>query len=199
MLGEELVRAGRVEDAIPHLRAAVAEGNSRARYLLGRVLASREEHDEAVEQLEAFLRTYRPAEPLVPKWLEPPLAEVVPARFLLGRAYGLRGDWDRAEAQARWILDLVPGHVGARVLIADAMFARQQWGAAAEHYRAYLQRQPNDVRALMNYGVTQIGLERLDAAVDAFGRASALEPANARAKELLAMAEQDRASLSAGR
>ena len=199
MLGEELVRAGRHDEALPHLRAAVEQGNSRARYLLGQVFASRNRHDEAIEQLEAFVRTYRPPQPLVPQWLEPPLVEVVPARFLLGRAYGLRGDWDRAAEQGQLILDLVPSHIGARGLLGDAMFARQQWAAAAEHYQAYLQRQPNDTRALMNYGVAQVGLERLDAAVAAFARASELDPANGRAKELLAMAERDRASLAVGR
>jgi len=123
----------------------------------------------------------------------------VPARFLLGRAYGLRGEWDRAAEQARLILQLVPGHIGARGLLGDAMFAQQRWAAAAEHYRAYLERQPNDVGALMNYGIAHVGLEQLDAALAAFSRASVLDPANARAKELLALAEQDRARLSAGR
>jgi tetratricopeptide (TPR) repeat protein len=199
MLGEELVRAGRHDQAVPHLRAAVEQGNSRARYLLGQVFASRDRHNEAIEQLEAFVRTHRPPKPLVPQWLEPPLAEVVPARFLLGRAYGLRGDWARAAEQGQLILDLVPSHIGARGLLGDAMFARQQWAAAAEHYRAYLQRQPNDTGALMNYGVAQVGLERLDAAVAAFARASEVDPTNARAKELLAMAERDRANLAAAR
>lgn len=199
MLAEELVHAGRHEEAMPHLRAAVAQGDSRARYLLGQLLASRQQHSEAIEQLEAFVRTYQPRERLVPQWLEAPLIEVVPARFLLGRAYGLRGEWDRAAEQARLILQLVPGHIGARGLLGDAMFAQQRWAAAAEHYRAYLERQPNDVGALMNYGIAHVGLEQLDAALAAFSRASVLDPANARAKELLALAEQDRARLSAGR
>jgi tetratricopeptide (TPR) repeat protein len=199
MLGEQLVLAGRQEEAIPHLREAVAGGNSRARYVLAQLLASQEKGDEAIDQLDAFVRTYQPATPLVPRWLEPPLTEVVPARFLLGRALGLRGDWSRAEEQARWILETVPGHVGAQGLLGDAMFARQQWSEAVEHYRAYLNRQPGDTRALINYGIAQVAIERLDGAVVAFKRAAELDPANARARELLALAEQDRARLAAGR
>ena len=197
MLAEELAMAGRHDEAVPHLRAAVAGGNSRARYLLGRILASQEKHGEAIEQLQAFVNTYQPARPLVPKWLEAPITDVVPARFLLGRAFGLRGEWDRAEEQARLILDLVPSHIGAQGLLGDVMFARQEWEAALEHYGKYLARQPSDTRALINYGVAHVGVERLDGAVAAFRRAADLDPANARVRELLAMAEQDRRNADA--
>jgi tetratricopeptide (TPR) repeat protein len=197
MLGEELLGVGRHDEAVPHLRAAVAGGNSRARYLLGRILASQEKHGEAIEQLQAFVNTYQPARPLVPKWLEAPIIDVVPARFLLGRAFGLRGEWDRAEEQARLILDLVPSHIGAQGLLGDVMFARQEWEAALAHYGTYLARQPSDTRALINYGVAHVGVGRLDGAVAAFRRAADLDPGNARARELLAMAEQDRARLEA--
>jgi tetratricopeptide (TPR) repeat protein len=193
MLGEELALAGLRDEALLHLRNAVAGGNSRARYLLGRILASQEKHGEAIEQLQAFVNTYRPARPLVPKWLEAPITDVVPARFTMGRAHGLRGEWDRAEEQARLILDLVPGHIGAQGLLGDAMFARQEWESALEHYRRYLAREPSDPRALINYGIAHVAVGRLDGAVAAFRRAAEIDPADARARELLAMAEQDRA------
>jgi Flp pilus assembly protein TadD len=197
MLGEQLILAGRPEDARPHLREAVAGGNSRAGYLLAQVLAMQGKHDEAIAELEAFVRTYRPPTPLVPQWLEPPLTDVVPARFLLGRARGLRGEWGRAAEQARWILEIVPGHVGARGLLGDAMFAQEQWTDAAAHYREYLKRQPADTRALMNYGIAQVAVEQFDEAIAAFGRAAELDPANPRPKELMALAQEDRARFAA--
>jgi tetratricopeptide (TPR) repeat protein len=197
MLAEELARAGQHDEALPHLRQAVAAGNSRARYLYAQVIASKGEYAEAIEQLEAFVRTYQPPEPLVPAWLEAPVAEVVPARFLLGRLYGLRGEWERSAEQGRTILALVDSHIGARRLLGDAAFARQQWSEAIEHYRAYLARQPDDVLALLNNGIAHVALERMDAAVSAFVRATELDPANARARELLALAREDRARLAA--
>lgn len=196
IFAEELVRGTQTEAAIPRLERAIALGNSRARYLLGRVRFAQGRYDEAIEQLEAFVATYRPPKPLVPAWLEPPLPEVVPARFELGRAYGIRGDWDRAETQARIVLDLAPGHIGAQGLLGDVMFARQRWADAITHYRAYLERQPDDVMALLNYGIAQVGVERLDEAVAAFMRAVELDRSNARARELLALAQEDRALLA---
>jgi protein O-mannosyl-transferase len=198
MLAEQLALVGRYDEAMPHLRQAIALGNSRARYLLAQILVRQNRDADAIEQLEAFVATYQPARPLVPKWLEAPLIDVIPARFLLGRTLGARGDWDGAEAQARAILELVPSHIGAHGMIGDAMFARQQWGAAVEHYGRYLARQPSDSRALINYGIAFIGLEQLDEAIAAFRRASELDPANSTARQMLAMAEQDRQSQQRG-
>jgi tetratricopeptide (TPR) repeat protein len=197
MVAEELIHAGRHDDALVHLREAIARGNSRAGYLLAQVLASQGKHEETIEQLEAFLRTYRPPSRLVPQWLEPPLSEVIPARFLLGRALGLRGEWSRAAEQARLVLDAVPGHIGARGLLGDAMFAQEQWSDAAAQYREYLKRQPTDTRVLMNYGVAQVAGEQFDEAIAAFGRAAELDPANPRPKQLLALAREDRARIAA--
>ncbi len=199
MLAEELARAGRPDEAMAPLRLAIAGGNTRARYPLGQILAGRGQHDDAIEQLEAFVRTYQPRHPPVPAWLEPPLTEVIPARFLLGRIYGARGEWNRSDEQARLILALVPGHVGAHRLLADSAFARRQWADAIQHYRAYLARQPHDVESQINYGIAHVAVERLDDAVAAFRRAAELDPSHARARELLALAETDRARLAAAR
>jgi tetratricopeptide (TPR) repeat protein len=196
ILAEQLIEAGRRDEALPHLREAVAKGNSRAEYLLGRLLIDRGSHAEGAAHLEAFIRTSEVSSRLVPRWLEPPLTELVPARFALGQTLAARGEWDRAIGQAERILKVVPSHVGARGLLADAMFARQDWSGAAEHYRAYLARQPADARALINYAITQVAAENLDEAIAAFARAAELEPSNARARQLLAMAQEDRARLA---
>jgi hypothetical protein len=197
MFGEQLITAGRNAEALPHLRDAVAGGNSRAGYQLAQVLAVQGEHEEAAARLEAFIRTYKPPQPLTPRWLEPPLVDVVPARFLLARIYALRSDWPRVIEQGTAILGLVPGHIGARRLLGDAAFAQEQWGAASGYYREYLARQPRDVEALLNYGVTQVAVGNLDEGISVFARAADIEPGNARAKRMLAMAQDDRARLAA--
>jgi tetratricopeptide (TPR) repeat protein len=200
ILGEQLVLADRGDEAVPHLREAVAKGDSRAGFVLGRLLVEQGRHVDAIPVLEAFLKTANLPYRLVPRWLEPPVDEVVLARYDLARAHGLRGDWNRAEEQARRIISIAPQHPGARGVLGDAAFARQEWNRAAEHYRAYLARWPNDVQALVNLGICEVAAERLDEAIAIFTRATRLDPADERAKRLLAFAQDDRAKLQpAGR
>jgi Flp pilus assembly protein TadD len=197
ILAEQLVSSrGDVHEAIRHLRDAVAGGDSRARYLLGQLLLQQGQQVEGLAQLGAFVKTSQLPYRLVPRWLEPPVIEVVMARYAMGRAFLSQQQPDKAAEQAKLIADAIPGHIGAQQLWADALFAQQQWGAAGERYRAYLARQPADPGALMNYGITQIALENLDAAIAAFTRAVQLDPANARARQLLALAQEDRARLA---
>ena len=193
MLGEELALAGRPDDALPHLRAAVAGGNSRARYLLGQILATREQHGEAIEQLRGVRRHVQPAASSGAAMARAADHRRGARALSDGRgrsacaASGIGQKNRRADSRPA-----CPSHIGAQGLLGDAMFARQQWGAALEHYAQYLARQPADTRAVINYGIAQVAVGRLDGAVEAFRRAADLDPANARARELLAMAEQDR-------
>jgi tetratricopeptide (TPR) repeat protein len=197
ILAEHLMEAGRRDEATPHLRIAVAGGNSRARYPLGRILAEQGNHAEAVEQLRAFIATSMPPQPLVPRWLEPPITEVMTARLILGRVLFAQQQLERAAEQASIVLVSFPNHSGAYQLRADVLFAQQQWPAAGEAYREYLRRVPADAQALMNYGITQAAVGNLDGAIVAFTSAATVDPANARAKRLLALAQADRASLAA--
>ena len=197
ILAEHLAGAGQRDEAVRHLRDAVAQGNSRARFLLGRVLAEQGNYPEAVEQLDALIATSQLPYRLVPRWLEPPITEVMTARLIMGRALLEQKQWDRAAEQATLILAAFPNHSGAHGLRADVLFARQQWSAAGAAYREYLQRQPADSRALLNYGITQAATENLDEAIRAFTRAAELDPTDARAKTLLALAREDRARIAA--
>ena len=197
ILAEHLASAGQREEAVGHLREAIAQGDSRAGFLLGRLLAEQGSYAEAVQQLEAFIATSQLPYRLVPRWLEPPIAEVMTARLMLGRVLFAQQQWDRAADQATRILDAFPNHSGAHGLRADVLFAREQWGAAADAYREYLRRQPADPAALLNYGITQVAMENLDEAIGAFTRAAELDPSNPRARRLLALAQEDRARLGA--
>jgi tetratricopeptide (TPR) repeat protein len=199
ILAEQLVSAGRRNEAVPHLRQAIAEGDSRARFLLGRVLAEQGNYSEAVQQLEALIATSQLPYRLVPRWLEPPIMEVMTARLMIGRVLLAQQHGDKAAEQARLILDAFPNHSGAHGLRADVLFAQQQWGAAAAAYRQYLQRQPADSAALLNYGITQVATENFDEAIAAFTRAAELDPTNDRARRLLALAQEDRARIGASR
>jgi tetratricopeptide (TPR) repeat protein len=199
MLAEQLLAASQTGEAIEHLRKAVAGGNSRASYTLGLTLYNQREYPEAIQQLEAFIRTSQLPYRLVPRWLEPITPEIVISRIAIGRAHLAREQWRAAADQAARALELVPGHPGAALLLADAAFGEQRWDVAAPRYREYLQRQPSDARVLINYGITQVAVERFDEAIAAFSRAAELDPGNARARELIALAQEDRARLSPGR
>jgi hypothetical protein len=80
ILGEQLMHAGRDADAEVPLREAVSRGNSRAGFLLGVALLNQGKLGEGVAHLDAFVRTSELPYRLVPRWLRPPLADVVSAR-----------------------------------------------------------------------------------------------------------------------
>ena len=191
MLAEQLLAGKQAEAAIPHFREAVARGNSRAAYTLGIVLFNEGQYPEAIDRLEAFIATSGLPSPLVPRWLEPAPPEIVISRVAIGRSRLAQQQWRAASEQARMALAIAPASAEAHLLMGDAAFGEQQWDLAATHYREYLGRRPDDPRILLNYGITQVAAERLDEAVTAFARAVERDPANARARELLALAQED--------
>ncbi len=191
MLGEYLAQADRLQEAETELRLAVAGGNSRASYLLGIVLFNQKRIHESIEPLEAFIRTI--GVPQVPRWLEPPLDEVLRARVALGIALVQERQWTRAEEQATAALAKAPRYVEARGLLAQALYGQERWLDALREYGDYLAMRPDDVLALMNYGVSLVATDRLDEALPVFRRAVSLDPKNANALRLLQMAERDSA------
>jgi Flp pilus assembly protein TadD len=195
MLGEALLDDKQTSEAIRHLKEAVAQGNSRAAYRLGATLYNVGEYEEAIRQLELFIGTWKV--PQQPRWLEPADEEIVVAQIAIGRSHLAKQRWAAAAGAGRAALEISPGHPAALLLAADAEFGEQRWAASAAHYAEYLRRQPGDVRALINYGITQVGTENLDGAFAAFARAVDIDPGNARARELLALAQADRARLGA--
>lgn len=191
-LAEQLVAAGLRDEAMPHLRAAVAGGDSRARYLLGFELFNAGKLPEAMEQLYAFVATSGLPYRLVPHWLEPPFAEVITARLVLAKAASMQGGWSRAAEQARLVLKGVPGNREARMFLADALFALQRYDEAAAEYTEYRKSKPDDVHALNNLGIALISGGKLDEAILLFRRAVEVEPRNPNARRILGMALFDR-------
>jgi Flp pilus assembly protein TadD len=191
-LAEQLSLAGLHDEAIPHLREAVAAGDSRAGFLLGIELFNAGKFDDAVRQLTAFVRTSKLPYRLVPHWLEPPLSEVVTARLVLARTAAMQRRWPDTVEQAKLVLDAVPGNREAQLFLADGLFGEQQYAAAAAEYQKYLTARPNDGHALTNLGITYIVAGNLDDAIASFRRAVAAEPKNPDWHRLLGMAMMDR-------
>jgi tetratricopeptide (TPR) repeat protein len=172
VLGEQLMTALRDADAVMPLTEAVIRGDTRAGYPLGVALANTGQLNDAFDRLDAFVRTsqlpYRP----VPRWLEPPRAEVVRARVLMARILATRREWSAATEQAGEALTLAPADSEAKQVM---------------------------VQALMNFGLARVAAGDINAAVEAFRRATELDPANEGARNLLAIALKDQQAAAAVR
>ncbi len=192
MLAEQLTGAGLHDQAMAHLREAVRGGDSRALYSLGIELFNAGKLQEAVEQFDAFVRTSGLPYRLVPRWLEPPAADVIAARTAMARAFVMQGRLPQAVEQAQAVLAVAPSHHEARLLLADALFRQQRYEEAGVQYREYLKSRPDDVRALTNGGITLIATGRLDDAIVLFRHAVEIEPRTPSARRILALALLDR-------
>lgn len=189
LLGEQFGLAGRPADAERELRAAVALGNSRARYQLGTLLLDGQRWREAATELEAFVATAGVPQRL--KWLEPPLIDVLAARLQLAQIYGVERRWADAAAQARMVLEYAPRHPEALRLLSIGLVGAQVWPEAVAVLRDYLALRPQDTRARSNLAIALIATGRLDEAVTELQRAAQTDPNDANARRLLNMALAD--------
>jgi hypothetical protein len=172
ILGEQLMLDGRDAEAAVPLGEAVARGDSRAGYPLAVALFNEQKLSEAVQRLDEFVRTSALPYKLVPGWLVPPRSEVVSARFLMARIFAAERQWTQAAEQAELVLKLAPSHPEAQRLLAEA---------------------------LINMGFARVMVGDFDEAVKAFRRAVALDPASARARDLLALALKDQERVASAR
>jgi tetratricopeptide (TPR) repeat protein len=172
VLGEQLMAAVRDADAVMPLTEAVLRGDTRAGYPLGVALVNIGQLDDAFERLDAFVRTSQLPYRPVPRWLEPPRSEVVRARVVMARILATRRSWTAAAEQADQALTLAPADSEAKQLL---------------------------VQALLNVGLARVSAGDIDAAVDAFRRATELDPANQGARNLLAIALKDQQAAASAR
>jgi tetratricopeptide (TPR) repeat protein len=183
-VGQELAIVGRHDEGIARLREA-APRFPRAYYHLGGELFNQGKMDEAVPALQNFVR------------FEPQLAEAVPARTMMGRAFMLQQRWAEAEEQLRLVLSMAPprsaAHTTALGFLADTLFAEQKFAEARGAYVTYLGERPTDAGATTNLAVSLSALGRLDEAVSAFRRAVEMNPGDAQARRNLAIALEDQA------
>jgi protein O-mannosyl-transferase len=190
LLGTALAEEGRHDEAIAELRLA-APAYSRARYHLGGELFNRGALDEAIGQLQEFVR------------LEPRLAEAVPARTMIGQAWMRQGRWPEAVEQFRDVLAMTPGrdeaHTTAMGFLADSLFSLEKFDEARSYYTAYLSARPNDGGATTNLAISLSATGRSKEAVAAFRRAADLSPTDARARGNLGRALAEQGDLTAAR
>lgn len=189
LLGEHLGVAGQTAEAEQELRAAIALGNSRARFQLGVLLLDSRRLPEAAVELEAFVASAGVPQRL--RWLQPPLLDVLNARLGLAQIYAVDRRWADAAAQARLVRDVAPRHPEASRLLALSLVGAQVWPEAIEVLRDYLTVRPDDASARSNLAVSLIATGRLNEAVGELRRAVEADPNDANARRLLDMALAD--------
>lgn len=175
LIAVELMAAGNHDEAVRHLREAIAEA-PRAHFSLGVELFNQGKLDEAIDHLREFIRK------------QPIVLEVISAHEYIGRAYVQQKRWPEAIAEFRQMLTKVPSDLTARKLLAETLFTRESFDEAIGQYKVYLESRPNDVDALGNLGIALIATEKMDEAVAVFRRAVEIAPNNGGARRNLANA-----------
>jgi tetratricopeptide (TPR) repeat protein len=198
-LAAELKLAGRPEEELTHLRAAV-EDLPEIRNLLGLELLSSGKIDEAIDALARFIRE-RPSDPNVPD-----------ARAALGAALLGRKDYERARFEYAELVKVRPNDADAltnlgialaslrrndeatrafeRAIDADPrngllqenlalhLFQLNDFDGAARHAREAVRLTPTDPPAHNLLGLALIAQQKIDEAIDEFRASLALQPEN---------------------
>jgi tetratricopeptide (TPR) repeat protein len=180
-LGELQLDSGRPDRTIEVVARLVAQDPERidASLLLARAYAAAGRRGEAIAVLEAAVA------------LEPEFARALVA---LGELYGQEGRWREAARQFEQAVRSNPRNVALRKRWASALLHADDAAGAAAVLEEIVAGRPTDVEAIYLLGVArQAGGDR-QGAVDAFRRAAALAPQEARVAASLASA-----LISAGR
>ena len=171
-LGGSYVQAGRFEEAIPHLHAAVRLGDTTAA-TQGDLGA-------------AMMAANRPADALVYFQRAASLApddEV--AHFNLGTTLATLSRHREAEAAYRRSLDVNPDYVDAHVNLGVSLLGRRQVDEALTHFRRAAELQPESVVMQSNLGGALMAAGRAREAIVAVRRALSIDPEYAPARDNL--------------
>ncbi len=216
-LGRELAARGDVDEGMPHLRAFVADNPTRAdripaRRMLGRIFASRNQPDAAVDEFKAILQLSpsdsdanaslgdlytsmnRPAE------AEAAYRALIGARPTNPEGYlRLAGVLTKGDQPAQAIdvlqkaIELAPSLPEPRLKLAEVLVRLGEPEKAEDQARQALAISPSDTaHNLMGAALASQG--RLPEAIEQFRAALQLSPSNTSARNNLARAERIQAS-----
>lgn len=165
--------AGQSESAVAQLREAVRDYPD-ARFGLGTELAVLGKVDEAIDELQIFIRQ------------KPGDANRIPARSLQGRLLISRGRLDEAKEEFEAILKLGPSNLDAHSSLGDLLVSQRKYDEAESHYRAFLALRPEDPFVLVKLGSALASGGRLPEAIDTYQQALHIDPGLVRARLNLA-------------
>ena len=168
ILGTLLVGQGRLDEGIPHLRAALklAPAYARAHNDLGAALGKKGLENEAMAEFQEALR------------LKPKLAE---AHRNLGLALERQGRLDEAVGHFRAAANSEPSFADAHRKLGVALGRQGRLDEAVDHLTQAITLAPGDAEAQSSLGITLGKLGRLDEAITHLQAALKLNPDNAEA------------------
>ena len=172
-LGDELLEAGRGDEALVYLRDATRD-DPRAYFTYGKALFRAGRLPEARQALEEFVR------------LRPELVEAADAKVMIGHTLIAADQVDAAARQFEQALAMRPDLVEAHLGLATVRGAQQHYEAAIVHYRAYVTAGGNDADVWNAFGGVLAQAGKLDEAIQAFGRAIERDPKSGLAHRQLA-------------
>ncbi len=155
----------------PEFQAAISD--------LAQVMWERGSKDGAVAVLDNYARKH-PSD--------------VEIRLVLARMRAAREDWERAEADFRIVLDAQPANLGARKLLALALFHQEKFEGAAREFETAQRTAPKDAEIYQFLFATYAKLKRLDDAKRVMNTLIRELPASedaTRARDTLAEMEKD--------
>jgi Flp pilus assembly protein TadD len=164
-LAAQLRDAGRIDEAVEHLRIAAPDLPD-ARHVLGSILLDRGDVRGAVRELQAYV-TENPRDP-----------QIVSGREELASALLREGDRGGAIAEFRAIVAKAPQDARARLNLGNLLLGANDPEGAAAQYRECLRLQPDNADAAAQLGAVFVGSGRGTEALAMYRRASILQPAN---------------------
>ena len=161
-LAAELKLAGRRDEEVAHLRAAVTD-LPEIRNLLGLELLSLGSNDEAARELQQYVRDHpRDGDAL----------------SNLGIALAALGRNDEAARAFERAVDVDPGNGLSQLNLALHLFQHDDFDGAAGHAREAVRLTPGDPAAHNLLGLALIGQQKIDEAIGEFRASLALQPDN---------------------
>jgi tetratricopeptide (TPR) repeat protein len=104
------------------------------------------------------------------------------------QSYFSAGDYDKAEADYRQILQREPGNALALANLAAIELQEGKLDEAETHITAALAKTPNDAYTLSTFGFLKFRQQKFDEALDALSRAANLDPQNPQIQNYLGVA-----------
>ena len=163
MLADELVRAGRHEQAVEQFQLATADYPP-AHFGLATEMLAGGRTAEAVIQAQTFIR------------LMPESQVVWPARDLMGQALSIEGKLDQAAEQFSLLTQNTPRDPSPFVRLGNIRVRQRRFDEGIQNYQSALQLRPNDPEILKQLGLAYSAANRLDEAADAFYRGVMAKP-----------------------
>jgi len=157
LLADELVRAGKHEQAVAQFELATRD-YPQAHFALATEMLAGGRTADAVVQAQTFIR-------LVPK---SPVVNV--ARDLMGQALAIEGKLEPAAEQFTLLTQNTPRDPNPFVRLGNIRLRQRRFDEGIRHYQAALVLRPNDAEILKQLGLAYSAANRLEEAADAFYR-----------------------------